>query len=554
MTRRSCRGPHRRAIEATGPTSRPFTRATGLRSAHAAAALVAATALFAGACASSDAPAGPAYSGASGPVGTADDAGSPVSGGTLEFGSLALPASLDPALTMATGSTGGTEMAAVYDLLVRIDDDTGAVVPQLADDLTVSDDGLTWTLTLRQDVTFSNGRPVDADAVRWSIDRYIDNRGPDARLWQDSVASVSVDGADTVVFTLHDPWATFPHMLATGLGMIVAAESDEGETFTPIGAGPFIVSQHRQGEEITLERRDDYWAGTPHLDGLRFFPSSGGQQQLDAFQAGQLDMFFTPETGIVAETVGTDAPGYLSVLNAGNDVLINNGEGRPGADPRVRQAIIQAIDPAAFDDRTQDGLGRPSVALFSEASRWYSGAPDSRYDPEAARALLDEARADGYDGVITFTTRQAPEAQNRALALQAMLDAVGFDTRLEFLNSAGDLIRVINVEQNYDLGQSGLNVRDAAPFLKLHSSFHSDAPGNASAYSDPRMDELLARLQRADENETQPVLDEIEDLFTETVPTVPLAAQDNLIVWQPNVHGTVHTFADIMLLGQAWKS
>lgn len=529
----------------------------GSRSLRAVVCLTAATALLVGACASNDSADGPSHadrSGVSGPVGTQDQAGSPVEGGVVEFGALALPTSLDPAQTLATGSTGGTEMAAIYDLLVRIDDETGEVVPQLADDLSVSDDGRTWTLTLREDVTFSNGDPLDARAVVASIERYVDNRGPDTQLWQASVDSVTAEGADTVVFALSDPWATFPHMLATGIGMIVAPSSDDGEQFTPIGAGPFTLTEHLQGEEIAVERREDYWAGTPQLDGLRFFPSSGGQQQLDSFRSDQLDMFFTTETGIVAEVLDDDTPGYLNVLNAGNDLLINNGDGRPGSDLRVREAILHAIDPAAFDERTQDGLGRPSVALFSETSRWYSGAPASRYDPDAARALLDAAKADGYDGALTFTTRQAPEAQNRAVALQAMLDAVGFDTQIEFLTSATDLIRVINVEQDYDLGQSALNVRDAAPFLKLYSSFHSDSSGNASAYTDPRMDDLLSRLQRAaTDDETQEVLDEIEDLFTETVPTLPLAAQDNLVAWQPDVHGAVHSFADIMLLGQAWK-
>lgn len=527
------------------------------RSVRAVMSLAAATALLVGACAStdqSDDPVRGGHAGDSGPVGTQDRPGSPVSGGVVEFGALALPTSLDPARTLATGSTGGTEMAAIYDLLVRIDDETGEVVPQLAEDLAVSDDGRTWTLTLREDVTFSTGAPLDAQAVVASIERYVDNRGPDTQLWQASVDAVTAEGADTVVFALPAPWATFPHMLATGIGMIVAPSVDDGEQFRPIGAGPFTLTEHLQGEQISLERREDYWAGSPHLDGLRFFPSSGGQQQLDSFRSDQLDMFFTTETGIVAELLDDDTPGYLNILNAGNDVLINNGEGRPGADPRVRQAILLAIDPAAFDARTQDGLGRPSVALFSETSRWYSGAPDSRYDPEAARGLLDQAKADGYDGVLTFTTRQAPEAQNRAVTLQAMLDAVGFDTRIEFLTSATDLIRVINVEQDYDLGQSALNVRDAAPFLKLYSSFHSDSSGNASAYADPRMDDLLARLQRAaTDDETQSVLDEIEELFTETVPTLPLAAQDNLVAWQPDVHGAVHSFADIMLLGQVWK-
>ncbi|MDJ0362585.1 ABC transporter substrate-binding protein [Rhodococcus sp. H29-C3] len=518
--------------------------------------LAAATALLLSSCASSEeAATSDAMAGVSGPVGSSADAGEPVSGGTLSFGSLALPATLDPARTMATGSTGGTEMAAIYDVLVRFDGQGGEFEPQLAEDLTASEDGKTWTLTLRDGVTFSNGESLDAEAVRWSIDRYVANRGPDSQLWKNAVSSISAPDDSTVIFELSSPWATFPNMLAMGPGMIVAAQSDQAENFTPIGAGPFVLESNKPNEQIQLERREGYWGGDAKLDGVRFLPSAGGQQQLDMFNTGQLEMFFTVEAGIVADVVGAGNPGYLNVMNAGNDVLINNAEGRPGSDLRVRQALIKAVDPVAFDERTQDGIGRPSVALFSEASRWNTGAPASKYDPEGARSLLEEAKADGYDGKITFTTRQAPEAQARALAIQAMLNAVGFDAEVEFLNSTSDIIRVINVEKNYDLGQSALSIRDSAPFLKLYSVFHSGSTGNASGYSNPEMDELLGTLQKAGtQEEIQSAIDDIESLATETVPTLPLAAQDNLVVWQPEVQGASHSFADIMLLDEVWLS
>ena len=126
-------------------------------------------------------------SGVSGLVGSQPDGGDPVSGGTLTFGSLGLPATLDPARTTATGSTGGTEMAAIYDVLVRLDSESGEFTPQLAKDLSASEDGLTWTLKLRDGVTFSNGEQLNADAVLRSINRYVTNKGPETQLWNASV-------------------------------------------------------------------------------------------------------------------------------------------------------------------------------------------------------------------------------------------------------------------------------------------------------------------------------------------------------------------------------
>ncbi|MDO5712367.1 MAG: ABC transporter substrate-binding protein [Micrococcales bacterium] len=534
-------------------TGRLLGRGRGISALIAAAA---AAALLLSSCASgtsADEAGSQRVSGESGLVGSQPDGGDPVSGGTLTFGSLGLPATLDPARTTATGSTGGTEMAAVYDVLVRLDSESDEFKPQLAKGLSVSDDGLTWTLKLRDGVTFSNGEQLDADAVLWSINRYLSNKGADTQLWSESVTEMSAPDDSTVLFTLSAPWATFPNMLATGPGMIVAEQADEGEKFTPIGAGPFVLDEQKPNESISLKRRAGYWDGDANLDSILFLPATGGQQQLEMFETGQLDMFFIVDAGIGAKVADADYPAYLNVMNAGNAVLINNAEGHPGADLRVRQALIQAFDPVAFDERTQDGLGRPSVALFSSASRWHSGAPDSQYDPESARALLDAAKADGYDGKISFTTRQAPEAQARAVALQAMLNAVGFDAEINYVNSVSDIIRVINVDKSYDLGQTGLNIRDSAPFLKLYSAFHSGSSANASGYSNSKMDELLSSLKSAGTQEqTQSILDDVEALFTADVPTLPIAAQDNIVVWRPTVHGTSHSYADIMLLGGAW--
>src|SRR5699024_2000894 len=133
---------------------------------------------------------------------------------------------LDPARTVPYGSTGGTEMAAVYDVLIRTDDETGGFVPQLAGALDSGEDGRAVTVTLREDVTFSDGTPLDADAVVASIDRYIGANGSDADLWRASVAQTEAVDARTVRFTLARPWTDFPTLLATGAGMIVAPAAD----------------------------------------------------------------------------------------------------------------------------------------------------------------------------------------------------------------------------------------------------------------------------------------------------------------------------------------
>lgn len=517
-----------------------------------ASTLLAGALLLSGCASAADAGDRPASGGASGPVGVQAAASGPVDGGVLTYGTFSLPTSLDPAKTVASGSTGGTELAAVYDLLMRYDDDAGAFVPQLAEALEESDGATRWTLTLRDGVTFSNGTPLDADAVVWSIDRYVAERGPDSQLWADTVRATSVIDSRTIGFELNRPWPMFPAMLASGPGMVVARPSADGGPFVPVGAGPFVVATFQPHEVLALRARDDYWNGRPHLDEFRSVPVPDGKAQLDMLRAGELQMTYVFDAQVVGELLATDRPGYLEVMNAGSAILVNNAPGRPGSDPRVREAVIKAIDPVLVDQRAQAGQGRPSVALFPASSKWHSGAPDSRFDPEGARKLLQEAKSDGYDGAVTFTTRQAPEAKNRALAIQSLLGDVGFDVTIEYVTNIGDMIRVMNVERNYDLGQTGFNVRDTAPLFKLYSNLYSTSTGNVSGYTDPEMDRLLLELQAAEPDAAPEVIERIEERVGATVPMVPLAAQDNLVSWSPDVHGLRHSFAEIMLLGDAW--
>ncbi|MDV6274712.1 ABC transporter substrate-binding protein [Rhodococcus erythropolis] len=94
-----------------------------------------------------------------------------------------------------------------------------------------------WTLELRDGVKFSDGTPVDSAAVSASLNRYVTNKGPQSSLYASKVASVDTPDASTVVFNLVDPWTGIESLLSTGPGMIVAASAQQGEQFTPIGAG-----------------------------------------------------------------------------------------------------------------------------------------------------------------------------------------------------------------------------------------------------------------------------------------------------------------------------
>ena len=168
-----------------------------------------------------------------------EDPGEPQQGGTLTVAEYSEARTLDPAKTYANGAAGGSALAAVYDTLMRYDHEGDSFEPQLAESLE-SDDDTTWTLTLREGVTFTDGTPLDAETVVASTNRYTENYAYQALTLLANLADMSATDERTVTFTLRGPWSTFPNILAGGAGMIVApAAYADAENFEPIGAGPF---------------------------------------------------------------------------------------------------------------------------------------------------------------------------------------------------------------------------------------------------------------------------------------------------------------------------
>lgn len=486
-------------------------------------------------------------------VGDQDGTAGPVP--QLTFSVQVLAAVLDPAKTAARGGSGGDELAAVYDVLLRYDDKTGEYEPRLAQSLTADAAGTVWTLKLRPGVTFSDGTPFDANAVVASIDRYNTSKGNGAEVWLDAVESSTAVDPQTVEFRLRKAWPTFPSMLALGHGMIVAPGAGAGEAFKPIGAGPFVLERYAPNEERVLTARADYWNGKPNADRIRFVALSGSRENLESLKTNGIDIgVLRGNPQAIYDALDADYPGSFSILNSGGAELVNNREGRPGADVRVRKAIALAIDPELVGQRGDDGLGLPGKAMFDERSRWATDVKGLPYDPDAARKLLDEAKADGYDGTLNYIVLQEPTEAAIGLAVQSLLQAVGFTVNLTNANNAGDIVKQVYVQRDYDMAHAGIGLYEAIPFLGMQTTFAAGSPSNFSGYSNPQMDALLGKLQAADgDDQIRGVLGEIQTLWNETVPSVPVSSVMIYVAWQPNVGGVLPTATGIMLLDKAGR-
>lgn len=488
-------------------------------------------------------------------IGDQDRAAEPVDGGTLSFAGYSMPNSLDPTVTQPSGATGGTEMASIYGLLMRYDPPEDAFVPQLAKSLDESDDHLTYTLALRDDVQFSDGTPMDARAVVDSINRYNDEHGANSELFLQGVAKMEATDTTTVVFHLNHPWKEFPALLTFGHGMIIAPSGyADPDHFQPIGAGPYTIESFAPGNLLTVAARDDWWNGAPHLATIKFVDIQGDQAKLEALNSGGIQMAYLRNAEQV-KTAISQYPGYTEPISLTGMVNINNREGHPGANAKVREAMAYAIDPALLNQRAQNGLGSPGKLIFQSWSQWHNAVEPTPTDVDKAAELLEQAKADGFDGNVEYLSLNSPSSKDTALAIQALLDNVGFTTHIEFAATAADLVKRLYVDHDFDLSFGSRSISEAIPSMRLAASLRSDSANNFLGYNSPEMDRLLDSLQQATSNDAErEAIAAIQNQVNEDVPFVATGAGTNFVPWTANIHGAVPSTDGIMLLGDAWMN
>lgn len=470
-------------------------------------------------------------------------------GGTVTMGMFSPTRGLDPTVALGSGTAGGTELAALYDTLLRYDPATGEYAPHVAESLTPNDDLTEWTLRLRPGIRFGNGDPLTTEAVRFSLERMkaapVASAGTVAEITEMEI----VDDL-TMVFKLAESWGGFPYVLAEDAGNIVnpaVVDAMGAEEFNlyPHGAGvgPFEIERFAVGEEIVLRAKDDYWGGPVCIDTLRFVFVPGSRATYDAFRAGELEIAFLREAPVVADAKAAGVTGYSNVGGAGRVLLVNNGGETttpPTSDVRVRQAVVLALDLDVLNERIEDGVGLPTSALIPEQSRLYDGLDGPPFDPDRARELVSEAKAAGWNGEMRFLCGNTPSSIALSIAVEAMLEAVGMTVTLENLTYA-DLSRRTILDRDYDIACGGMSIFDSSPIARLNQ-FQSVSPRNGVGYANTEMDAALEALAlAATEDDTMAALEDIQRIWNETIPSASLFAVEEFVASVPDVRGLVYS-------------
>lgn len=467
------------------------------------------------------------------------------SGGFITHGQKDPVASLDPS------NPGGTLTAQeifrhIYDGLVIFDENLQPQ-PNLAKSWTVSEDEREWTFQLHEGVTFHDGTPLDAEAVKYHFDRIlaIEEASSIKSLFA-GIEEIRTPDPATIVFRTTAPFGPFLNYLAHGGGGIVSPAGVErwGQDFPlhPVGCGPYKLEEFVPGESATLVRFEEYWNGTPTLERLVFrtIPEDGARAA--ALEVGEVDTIIPVAVNNVADLESTDGivvepKPVITMVYIGFNL-----SKAPFDDLKVRQALSIAIDRATIVETILGGFATVADSPMGQGTFGYAPSPTYDYDPDRAKALLDEAGWIGEDGgtrqkdgqPLKFTLWTPQDLYIKdvtvAQAAQAYFKDVGAEVELKTVEAANwfTTLKVPPAEAPYDMFMWSLTPSTGDGYQQLRELALSDADPsvppaawNLAHYSNPAVDELINQAGSVtDQAQRTQILKEAQALIMQDAPLI----------------------------------
>jgi peptide/nickel transport system substrate-binding protein len=426
----------------------------------------------------------------------------PQSGGEITLIYYLETESLDPVVATGSGGAGANQMFMVYGALVTLIADEDRIEPLMATSFEPNDDFTTWTLTLRDDLIFSDGADFDAAAVQANWERAQDpgNRPPAFPL---AITITDMEADDlTLTISLAEPNAHFDKAVErSSLNYIASPDaiaSEHNLSDDPVGAGPFLFERWVRDDRMVFERNPDWFdSPRPYLDRVTIRVVPALQQQRDTFATGDADGLWTTEPAAIGSMAEAVEGAYdVTVFAGGTPAYAFNTTAPPFDDLRVRRAVIMAVDREFLAEIVPDEGGPVTNNFSVEGTPWYTEEaqlPD--YDPEAAQELIDEV-VEEQGGPIEievggFTGGTADQA--RVEFIQTSLnDLDGVEATVNLQGMPEVIPRML--EGDFQMHSWGFPFFDPEP--GLYNAAHSGQLINFTGYENPEVDEALDAARR----------------------------------------------------------
>ena len=484
------------------------------------------------------------------------------SGGTLICGWEAEPGAFDNDIDR--GAVTRTLLHNIYDRLVERDmtvPSNQPLVGNLATSWTISPDARTYTFKLRQGVKFHDGTPLDAEAVKFNIDRdsdpshkfYHEAGAGSLKLGYGNLASVVAVDKYTIRIVHKDPFADFLPVLAFGTYSIASPAAiqrygnDEYPNH-PVGTGPFKYVDREKGVKVTFERNPDYWAGAPALDGFVVRPLPEAVTRVTALRTGEVDWINAVDPDSMAG-VKADPNLVLALAQLPNTWgYIPNHKYGPTTKLALRQAMSWAIDRETLCRDVMKGLAVPAKGAHAAGTPGYDpNIAGYGYSPTKAKQLLAAAGfpnglpleiwipAGGAGSPFGIQMNEFIQQNFKAVGIDAKFDQQEFQT---FQNNMAN-----GIQQGVNALQVGFSVDE---FVNLQRMFRSDLqPPNGNSnpgwYSNPAVDALLRKaLGTTNDQQRRAVYYQAEQRVVDDAAWVFVVNQQAARAWNKKVKGFVN--------------
>jgi ABC-type transport system substrate-binding protein len=484
------------------------------------------------------------------------------------------PPTLDPHQVSDVASAG--ILVEIYSGLVTLSTDL-TVEPDLAEGWEVSDDGLTYTFTLRRNAAFQDGKRVTASDIKYSLERalhpdtlsstvdtYLDdivgNRDVIAGRTTD-LSGVTVVDERTVAITIEEPRAYFLAKLTYPTSFVVDRENIErdGKDWVrkPNATGPFILEEYRVGELLVLRRNPNYYREPAKLERVEFILRGGaampmyenGEIEITGVGIADLDRVTNPDEPLNRDLVV--APPSFDLAYIGLNVNLP-----PFDDVKVRQALTHAINKPLIADRILANMAVPAIGILPPGFPGYNDALQGLdYDPDLAREFLAASR---YAGdmpriVITVPGTGGSVGLDMEVIIQAWEDTLGIVVEVQQVERATFLEDLGNRRLQAFAGLAWqADYPDPQDFLDI--KLHSQSPLNHTGYDNSEVDRLLEAARVADEwDQRKALYNRAEQLIVDDAPWIPLwYSGERMILLKPYVRGYKITPLTVSKMREVW--
>lgn len=440
-------------------------------------------------------------------------------------------------------------------------------VPELASNIQRSEDGLSFLFTLRDGVTFHDGRPFTSADAKYTLDTvlastfakaasFFEGSGANKKAY---VKSVEAPDAHTLIIRLNNQWTgLLPNLVPIA---IIPKDSYESQKTHPLGTGPFKFKSYDQVQQVVdLEANQSYWEGAPQIPAIRTRAISESNQLQAELQSGRVDI--APlATSLSPDAIkGLGQNSNLSVhqfVGSNLNLLTFNTAEAPLDNVKVRQAIAYAIDRESMIRDLALGQGAIAHSILPEGSWAYVQGQTYHFDPNKAKQLLDDAGFRDPDGagpqmrfakpIIFRISGSSASARQYASVIQNYLRDVGIPVSIETseLNVLFEFLRRGQFQMTYGQwvggNQDPIFYRDL--FASSEIPTETRASRNRSRYSNPELDEILTEAANTyDHAKATPLYAKAQEIISRDVPVFPLWYQANMVIAKKSV-GNIHVNA-----------